>query len=220
MVLGVVALLFSFIPCIGVFSMPLSGLGLLLGILGGVVALSRSGRGIGFPIAGSAINGMALLIALFWLKLASATHDALDKSIKEANATVQRIEDGKKNSGVQSVPANEPREIVASLSVDELVKEWHENSALFKKRYDGKWVEVYGEVERVTEGFNPSKGGLFGEKEAELEFKWSGVGRLRCFFVNADALLALKAKDKIAVVGRVYCGEINSLRLVDSRLNN
>jgi len=106
MVLGVVALLFSFIPCIGAFSMPLSGLGLLLGITGGVVALCRSGRGIGFPIAGSAINGMAFVIALFWLGLASATHKAFIQPIKEENATNQRIEEGNKSSGVQSASEN------------------------------------------------------------------------------------------------------------------
>lgn len=108
MVLGIVALLFSFIPCIGVFSMPLSGLGLLLGIIGTVVALRRSGRGIGFPIAGSAINGMALLIAFFWIGLANVAHEALDErksiqSLNQVNATSLKIEDSEKISNTQSV---------------------------------------------------------------------------------------------------------------------
>jgi hypothetical protein len=60
-----VALRFSFIPSIGMLSLPLSGTGLLLGFLGGVVGLLRRGRGIGFPVAGSAINLMALLMGLF-----------------------------------------------------------------------------------------------------------------------------------------------------------
>jgi hypothetical protein len=109
MVLGVVALLFSFIPSIGLFSMPVSGLGLLLGLIGGTVALCRSGRGIGFPIAGSAINSMALVVAFFWLGLASITHSALEKSskaidqsIKEENATNQRIDEGEKKPEVKS----------------------------------------------------------------------------------------------------------------------
>src|SRR5262249_45300075 len=72
MVLGVVGLLLSLIPCIGVYSLPLSALGVLVGIVGGVVALSRGGHGIGFPIAGLALNGTALAIAIFWLGLLNA----------------------------------------------------------------------------------------------------------------------------------------------------
>jgi hypothetical protein len=75
MVLGVVALPFALLPCIGVLSLPLSGLGVLLGLVGGVVSLTRQGRGIGFPIAGTAISGMAVLIGIFWLALMARTAD-------------------------------------------------------------------------------------------------------------------------------------------------
>jgi hypothetical protein len=115
MVLGVVALLFSFVPYIGVFSMPLGGLGFLLGVIGGIVALCRSGRGIGFPITGSAINSMAVIVAFFWLGLAKITHDALDQTTKaidqaskEANATNQKIDDVEKKLEAQSGSDNPP----------------------------------------------------------------------------------------------------------------
>jgi hypothetical protein len=76
-VLGIVALLFSLIPCIGMLSLPLSGLGLLLGITGGIVALAHRGQAIGFPIAGSVLSAIALAIGIFWYTLAKATTEAI-----------------------------------------------------------------------------------------------------------------------------------------------
>jgi hypothetical protein len=64
--------LFSWIPQVGLLSMPLSGLGLLLGIAGLVIAIIQRGRGIGFPIAGSAVSLVALVIGVFWLGLLGA----------------------------------------------------------------------------------------------------------------------------------------------------
>jgi hypothetical protein len=45
---------------------PLSGLGVLLGIAGGCVALARQGRGVAYGIAGTAIGGLALVFGLLW----------------------------------------------------------------------------------------------------------------------------------------------------------
>jgi hypothetical protein len=62
MVLGVVALLFCWVPFIGLFSLPLSGIGLLLAVIGLFTALGRRGSGLGFIIAGGTLSGLALLI--------------------------------------------------------------------------------------------------------------------------------------------------------------
>jgi hypothetical protein len=64
---GVIALPFAFIPCIGFLSLPLSGLGLLLGLGGGIMAAVRKWEGIGFPIAGTAVSTIAVGVGLFWL---------------------------------------------------------------------------------------------------------------------------------------------------------
>jgi hypothetical protein len=71
-ILGVVSLPIAMIPCLGFIGLPLSGLGLLLGVVGGVVSLTRHGRGIGFPIAGTGISGLAALFGIFWLFLLGA----------------------------------------------------------------------------------------------------------------------------------------------------
>jgi hypothetical protein len=59
LVLGIVSLVISFIPCVGVIGIPLSVLGLLMSAIGSVIAITRKGSGIGFPIAGGAINLLA-----------------------------------------------------------------------------------------------------------------------------------------------------------------
>lgn len=63
MILGILGLLICWIPFIGLLGTPLSGLGLLLGVCGFLLAIFRKGAGIGLPIAGTMISGLALLIA-------------------------------------------------------------------------------------------------------------------------------------------------------------
>jgi hypothetical protein len=70
-ILGILALLICWIPLFGLLGLPLSGLGLLLGLIGLGVAVKRRGAGIGFPIAGSAISGLAIVIVLTITQLLS-----------------------------------------------------------------------------------------------------------------------------------------------------
>lgn len=67
--LGIVALLFVWLPLVGLLSLPLSVLGLLLGIAGLVSAILHRGRGVGFPIAGSMVSLVALAFGVVWLGL-------------------------------------------------------------------------------------------------------------------------------------------------------
>ncbi len=64
LILGILALIICWIPLIGILGTPLSGLGLLLGIGGGIVAVTRKFAGIGFPIAGTAVCALALMITI------------------------------------------------------------------------------------------------------------------------------------------------------------
>ncbi len=100
-VVGVVALPFSLFPCIGVLFLPLSGLGILLGVIGGIVSLTRRGRGIGFPIAGTAISGMAALFGIFWLGLLSAAHRTTERLGRELERP-ERIVGEEKATGTDS----------------------------------------------------------------------------------------------------------------------
>lgn len=63
LILGTLAFLICWVPLLGILGIPLSALGLLLGAIGFIVALTRGGAGIGYVIAGCAISGLALAVA-------------------------------------------------------------------------------------------------------------------------------------------------------------
>ncbi len=92
-ILGILAFLICWIPFVNLLGVPLSALGFLLGLLGLVVALTRKGASIGYPIAGLALCGLALLVAVtmtgaFVTGLKKAG-DELARERARANATNQ-----------------------------------------------------------------------------------------------------------------------------------
>jgi len=53
---------------VGIFSLPFSGIALLMGLIGTGIAISKGGRGIGLTITGSVISGAALAVGLLsWI---------------------------------------------------------------------------------------------------------------------------------------------------------
>lgn len=77
LVLGIFSLVLAIVPCAGVVALPVAGIGILLGFVGGILSLFRSGHGIGYPIAGTACNALALLIATFWIVFLSGFASAV-----------------------------------------------------------------------------------------------------------------------------------------------
>ncbi|MEZ6047560.1 MAG: hypothetical protein R3C11_18660 [Planctomycetaceae bacterium] len=79
LVLGIMALLASWIPIVNLFtSAPLGIIGGILAVVGFFMANSNKGMGIGFPVAAAATNGIALVVTVVvTLFLASAVVDGL-----------------------------------------------------------------------------------------------------------------------------------------------
>ncbi|WP_158844956.1 MmpS family transport accessory protein [Saccharothrix deserti] len=81
-VLGLVGLLFSFIPLVGVIAWPLVVLGLVLGGLGLAKAARGQANDKGLAVAGIALSAVGLVICILWAavfgKAASEASDALD----------------------------------------------------------------------------------------------------------------------------------------------
>ncbi len=86
LVLGIVAFMICWIPLVNLLGVPLAALGLLLGLIGLLVAFTRGGASIGFPIAGSAVCGLALFIAISMTgALMGGLKKASDNYIAESN---------------------------------------------------------------------------------------------------------------------------------------
>jgi hypothetical protein len=94
-ILGVLAFVICWVPLIGLIGVPLSALGLILGLIGLLVAILRKGAGIGFAIAGSAICGLALVVAITSTvatgKAIQAGAQSMVDARKEAERTNQQV---------------------------------------------------------------------------------------------------------------------------------
>lgn len=99
LVLGALAFSICWVPFLGLFGTPLSGLGAILGVVGLVAAVRRSGRGIGFPIAGTAISAFALIgsivISAVFGRALRDTGQAISDAREKAQATNQIVVDAK-----------------------------------------------------------------------------------------------------------------------------
>src|SRR5947209_5943634 len=69
LVVGIVGLVISLIPCLGWIGIPVAGVGLVLGAAGLIIAIVRNGHGIAFPISGVSVSLVGLVVAFIWLYL-------------------------------------------------------------------------------------------------------------------------------------------------------
>ena len=73
LVKGIGALIASFVPCIGAIAILPGLLGLVLGIIGYVIARKSNGRqGTGLPVAGMSVSAAAIVIAGIWIGVMGA----------------------------------------------------------------------------------------------------------------------------------------------------
>lgn len=80
LILGILSFLICWIPFIG---FGLSGLGLLLGIGGLVMALTRNGTGIGYAIAGTAVSALGVLMGVIFLVALQGMATGLEEAAKQ-----------------------------------------------------------------------------------------------------------------------------------------
>jgi len=106
LILGVTAFLICWIPFIGMLSIPLSGLGLLLAVIGVCLAVARHGAGIGWPVGGGVVSGIALMVAFAQVAVISGAADAIQKSADNSNRTKQEIISPDGSGNAQSISRN------------------------------------------------------------------------------------------------------------------
>jgi len=80
---GILGLLVALIPCVGALSWPVCGVGLILGVVGLLIGINK-GSATGFPIAGSAVSGVALAISLIWVLLVT-------RVVRDANQNINQV---------------------------------------------------------------------------------------------------------------------------------
>ena len=88
---GAAGLVIGMIPCIGFIpGLAAGGIGLVLGIVGLIVAMTQQGRGIAFPIAGAATSVIALLVTCFWYYwIVRGVNNTIDRGLQFAQQAQQ-----------------------------------------------------------------------------------------------------------------------------------
>src|SRR5262249_55839208 len=88
LVLGILAIPFALVPCIGLYSIPVSGLGLVLGLIGFVIVMVSKKGSTGFPIAGSVVSFIALAVAGLWFLVCAGMMTGMQKGVEKIAATI------------------------------------------------------------------------------------------------------------------------------------
>lgn len=117
LVLGIVGLILSFIPCVGWIALALTIPGVILGAIG-ISAAKKSGQGKGISVAGLVCSLLATIFAVVWMLLiagaTSATASAIDEIAKEVEKAekrqAERAEQNRWNSGSEDFERELKRE--------------------------------------------------------------------------------------------------------------
>jgi len=122
LILGVVAFLLCWIPLVGMLSIPLSALGLLLAAVGFLVALVRRGSGIGYPIGGGIVSGLALAIGIAQVGAVGSALTGVATAIDESHRQQTRTNQEVVAEGAVGSAFSAPDEIVTTVAVGEDVQ--------------------------------------------------------------------------------------------------
>jgi hypothetical protein len=157
---------------------------------------ARQSGGWGIVIA---FGGVAVFIALV---AAAVIAYRLSQSPGEAKQALRDL-----------LPA-EDRTPVAKMTADACIKEWGENSALFRSNYEEKFVEVRLTVGRI----GPCPRYDTREYEDCVEAAGSESRELHCFLEDKSLLPKIRGGQAIVLVGKVNCGSTYAPILIHCRL--
>lgn len=93
LVLGILAVVFAFIPVIGLIAFILAPLAIIFGVLG------RKSSKKGQATAGAITGGVGLVISIIWLALFSAFVSEVDKEMDQVNKDLQTYSQCIENAG-------------------------------------------------------------------------------------------------------------------------
>lgn len=80
LVLGIIALIFAFVPFANYVAIALALVGLILGVIG----LVSKGRSKGLPLSGTIISGIALILSIIMVVVYAAAFAAVSKAVEDS----------------------------------------------------------------------------------------------------------------------------------------
>jgi hypothetical protein len=189
--LGIIALVFSFIPLIGVIAWPLAIVGLILGICGISRASKQIANNRGVAIGGVICSVFALVVCTVWVAGLSAASTARNNTPTAAAGSL---------SGVDQVPARAANPPAATapeptradptvIKVKKMGDDFEANQVAAEKKWGGQYVQFTAPVGNIT-----SSSVSFTDATSKFSFT-----QVSCRFKDESAVLNL-AKGKPATV--------------------
>ncbi len=99
LVLGIVGLILSLVPCLGMYALPITVLGIIFGAIG-----MKKETGRGMSIAGLICGTIGSLIAIWWIYALFAIKSEVEDPNSEFNQGIQQIEEDIRNSQPAPTP--------------------------------------------------------------------------------------------------------------------
>jgi hypothetical protein len=150
LVLGIKGLCLSVIPCIGMFGLIPTGIGLLLGIISLFHAKSSGEIGTGFPISSIVVNAAGIGVACIWLALFFAVKQSVQQAAAERREAQNQDEQARVVAGCDTDKA-------IAISASDLDSDYEQNDAAADAKYKGKVMNVSGTVRRVRRDLHPER---------------------------------------------------------------
>jgi hypothetical protein len=151
--IGVLAVLVSLIPCIGMFGAIPALIGLLMAVIGLVVAKKSEGRqSPALPVAGLSVCLVALLIAggqFFWFR---NTAKEIERDMKEAEAQFQKEQAERKkevDKAATEVKAADPGSVLR-VTPAQFYRAYEDDEDRADALYKNKVIEMTGVVDEVN----------------------------------------------------------------------
>lgn len=141
--LGIIALVFSFIPIIGVIAWPLSIIGLILGIVGMSRASKRIADNRGVAIGGVVCSAIALVVCMVWVAGLSVAGTARSTAAPAAAA-------GSTSSIDQATGPEPARADPTVITVTTMGDDFEANQVAAEKKWGGQYVQFTAPVGNIT----------------------------------------------------------------------
>ncbi|MEM9416184.1 MAG: hypothetical protein AAGA29_12025 [Planctomycetota bacterium] len=188
LVLGIIALLASWIPFIGCISLPFAGLGLVFALVGGIMAITSGGRGLGFPIAGAVacVLSIGVMVTVSYVTAAALQHasdefaEIIDEAVyEEALERVEYLRASVEEMEAQLAGFEAAAPMLAKLEIGESSVAWGEWAGRARPVVT---IEVTNTLDQPVYGGDftgrlTSPGEAEPWVEAEVSFyEWDGLG--------------------------------------------
>lgn len=139
-VLGLVALSIAWIPCLGLFSLPISAVGAIIGFVAVMMARPRD-ESMGFPVAGIVLNLVAFAVPFAWILWAEWNgRQVRERAERDQQRFQQQFQ--QQRDDVRDGQA-------IRVSATKLVADYVDDERAADARYKDKKLEVEGEISFV-----------------------------------------------------------------------